>query len=143
MISKILMGLVCIAAAILLRIALFQSDSHLGIQRVYLDIVFWLPSAALLVSLLVFLILVPLKRLKLMQQAIMSLGTIIAWALVGVAIAVLIVMTFTFIENSPQGPLAIIIDAPLGATVGILVGLVTYVIPSLRRIEANRDVGAG
>ena len=53
-----------------------------------------------------------------MQQATIFFGAVIAWALVGVAVAVLIVLTSTFIENSPQGPLALIIDAPLGATIG-------------------------
>jgi hypothetical protein len=60
-------------------------------------------------------------------------GTIIAWALFGVAVAVLTVITFTFIESNPQGPLALIIDAPLGATVGILFGHVTYVLAKLDR----------
>ena len=63
------MGFVCIAAAILLREALFQSDGHLGIQRVYVDIVFWLPVAALLVSLLSFLNLVLTNQLKSMQTS--------------------------------------------------------------------------
>ena len=69
MIARVLTGIVSIATAILLSDALFRSDRYLGIQRFYLNIVFWLPLAALLVSLLVFLILVLIKQLKSIKES--------------------------------------------------------------------------
>jgi hypothetical protein len=96
--------------------------------------VLFLTPRALLSSVLVFLILALLKKIKVAEQLLSFFCSIVGWTFGGLGIASVIVIACTAYYNSSQGPFSIIfLDGPLGAGVGTVVGLVMW----LLKIRSN------
>jgi hypothetical protein len=89
--------------------------------------VWFLGPIAFLVGIVVFLILWLMKKIKLAEESLEFLYSVVGWGFGGLGIASAIVIAESAYYSSPQGPFSIIfLDGPLGAGVGTVVGLVFW-----------------
>jgi hypothetical protein len=91
------------------------------------------PLFAIPASLIAFFVAANLLKNKLREIVMDYLSLSFTWAVYGVGIAFVLVVFFTIIDPSPQGPLAFILYGPLGLSTGVLVGTwiwVTSVLPN-------------
>jgi len=114
-----------IVIVILLRaVVLEQYYTYFNEKTVWLIVkgIFFSPLIAFPASLIVFFFVVRTLngKVKLMIKEYFSI--IGYWALIGLGVAFVVIVTLTIISNSSQGPLALIIDGPLGVSSGILIG---------------------
>jgi hypothetical protein len=80
------------------------------------------PLFAIPASIIAFFLTANLLKIKIREIFMGYLSLSLTWAVYGVGIAFLLVVFFSIIEPSPQGPLAFILYGPLGLSTGILVG---------------------
>ena len=127
-IKQKLIGGAIIAAAILWRV--FTLDNYFPrlIGDSFYEWVLALPFFSLSLSALVFLGLAFLGKIKPATEWAPFLASVLVWSFAGVGIAFLIIISLTIYHNSPQGPFALISDSPLGAAVGIIVGLILWLL---------------
>jgi len=139
MIARQIIGCTVIFSTVLIRALVleFYIDLPDIINYLWMGILFLVPVAFLL-SVIVFLILGLLKKIKLAEQTFDFLCSVAGWALGGGGIASLIAIAIRAYYNSPQGPFSIIfLDGPLGAGVGTVVGFVMWLL-RLRDTEVSK-----
>ena len=125
------MGFLVIASAIVIRAIVLETYYTLpqNVEYYFIIGIWLLVPFMLLLSVVVFLSLAALKKIKLAEQSFGFVFSLFGWALGGVAIASVIVIAITAYYSSSQGPFAIIFfDGPLGAGVGMIVGLVMWLL---------------
>ena len=107
------------------------------INYLWMGILFLAPVAFLL-SVIVFLILGLLKKIKLAEQSFDFLCSVVGWVLGGIGIASVIIFAISAYTHGSQAPFALIFfDGPLGAGVGTVVGFVMW----LLKVGENWDFG--
>jgi hypothetical protein len=124
-----------IAGVLLLTVVLNQNYQRLNTHIVsfLLKVMIFSPIFAIPASLFAFLLAANLLKKKIREIFKEYLSLSFTWAVYGVGIAFILVVIFTIIEKSPQGPLVFILYGPLGLSTGILVGTwlwVTSVLPN-------------
>ena len=134
-----IIGCTVIFSAILIRV--FVLDVYVNSPAVidFLIMGIWfLAPVAFLLSIIVFLILGLLKKIKLAEQSFDFLCSVVGWALGGVGIASVIIFVISAYTHGSQSPFALIFfDGPLGAGVGTVVGFVMW----LLKVGENWDFG--
>ena len=91
--------------------------------------VWFLAPVALFLSIIVFLGLSLLKKIRMGEQFIDFLCSVVGWTLGGFGIATMIIIVISVYYDSLQGPFSIIfLDGPLGAGVGTFVGFVMWLL---------------
>ena len=127
-IGKKVNGCAIIAAAILWRALILDRSSPTLFGDIYYRWVLLFPLFSLSLSALVFLALAFTGTIKPAKEWDAFLVSVLRWAIAGIGIAFVVIIAITAYYNSPQGPLALILDGPLGAAVGIIVGLVFWIL---------------
>jgi hypothetical protein len=125
MIINKLLPISLIAIVVLLRAVVYdQNYEKLSdhTNMIILKGIFMSPLFAIPMSLIVFLMVSILIKKELTALFKPYFSTVLTWGLSGFGIAVVIIIALTAIYNSPQGPLALIMDGPLAFSAGILVG---------------------
>ena len=84
--------------------------------------IIWSPVVVVPVSMIVFIICGIKRHIKLLFIIKEYVIFVLAWALYGIFLAVVIIITLTIIYNSSQGPLGLFFDGPLSLSTGALVG---------------------
>ena len=126
MTGKKLVGCSIIAAAIFWRILLLDNYLPKVIGDIYYEWALSLPFFSFGLSALIFIGLAISGKIRLVKEWEPFLGSILLWSFAGVGIAFIIIVSGTIYYDSPQGPLALILDGPLGVAVGIIVGLIFW-----------------
>jgi hypothetical protein len=121
-----LVGCSIIAAAIFWRILLLDNYLPKVIGDIYYEWALSLPFFSFGLSALIFIGLAISGKIRLVKEWEPFLGSILLWSFAGVGIAFIIIVSGTIYYDSPQGPLALILDGPLGVAVGIIVGLIFW-----------------
>jgi hypothetical protein len=124
--GKKLVGCSIIAAAIFWRILLLDNYLPKVIGDIYYEWALSLPFFSFGLSALIFIGLAISGKIRLVKEWEPFLGSILLWSFAGVGIAFIIIVSGTIYYDSPQGPLALILDGPLGVAVGIIVGLIFW-----------------
>jgi hypothetical protein len=124
-----------IAGVLLSTVILNQNYQRLNTHIVsfLLKAMIFSPLFAIPASLIAFFVAADLSKNKIREIFMDYLSLSFTWAVYGVGIAFVLVIFFTVIDPSPQGPLAFILYGPLGLSTGILVGAwlwVTSVLPN-------------
>ncbi len=124
-----------IAGVLLLTVILSQNYQRLNthVASFLLKAMIFSPLFAIPASLIAFFVAANLLKNKLREIVMDYLSLSFTWAVYGVGIAFVLVVFFTIIDPSPQGPLAFILYGPLGLSTGVLVGTwiwVTSVLPN-------------
>lgn len=125
--SKVIGGAI-IAAAILWRALILDRFRRTLFVDIYYRWLLLLPLFSLLLSALVFLALAVTGNIKPAKEWDPFLVSVLRWVTAGIGIVVVIIIAITTYHNSPQGPLALILDGPLGAASGNIVGLVFWLL---------------
>ena len=130
MVMRRFIGCAVIASAILIRALVLDVYWYsLGIDFDLMMAIWYLVPIAFASSMIIFLILGLLKKIKLAEQVFDFLCSVVGWALGGIGIASVIVIAISAYYASAQGPFAIIFfDGPLGAGVGTFVGLFMWLL---------------
>ena len=126
--GKKLIGCTVITAAILWRLFALDNYSPKLIGDIYYEWMLALPFLSFSLSVLVFLVLGVSGNIKLGKEWVPFLGSVLLWSFAGVGIALVIIILLTAYFKSPEGPFALISDGPLGAAVGIIVGLLLWLL---------------
>ena len=121
-----LVGCSIIAAAIFWRILLLDNYLPKVIGDIYYEWALSLPFFSFGLSALIFIGLAISGKIRLVKEWEPFLGSTLLWSFAGVGIAFIIIVSGTIYYDSPQGPLALILDGPLGVAVGIIVGLIFW-----------------
>jgi hypothetical protein len=124
--GKKLVGCSIIAAAIFWRILLLDNYLPKVIGDIYYEWALSLPFFSFGLSALIFIGLAISGKIRLVKEWEPFLGSILLWSFAGVGIAFIIIVSGTIYYDGPQGPLALILDGPLGVAVGIIVGLIFW-----------------
>lgn len=113
-----------IAGVLLSTVILNQNYQRLNTHIVsfLLKAMIFSPLFAIPASIIVFFHTADLLKKRIREIFMGYLSLSLTWAVYGVGIAFVLVIFFTIIEPSPQGPLAFILYGPLGLSTGILVG---------------------
>ena len=69
------------------------------------------------------------------------LGRLLLWAVIGFAVAFVIMIGLTALYNSPQGPLALILYGPLAISCGMIVGTIRWRIQETKRPPSSAAGG--
>ena len=123
-------GCAVITLAVIIRAFFLEAHPPPRNVEFYMIIGIWaLAPAAFLVSVIIYLFLGLSKIINLAEQYLNFLFSIFGWALGGLAIASLIIISGSAYYASPQGPFSIIFfDGPLGTGVGIIVGVIMWLL---------------
>jgi hypothetical protein len=113
-----------IAGVLLSTVILNQNYQRLNTHIIsfLLKAMIFSPFFAIPASLIAFFVAADLSKNKIREIFMDYLSLSFTWAVYGVGIAFVLVIFFTVIDPSPQGPLAFILYGPLGLSTGILVG---------------------
>ncbi|PYJ69642.1 MAG: hypothetical protein DME76_08325 [Verrucomicrobia bacterium] len=125
-----IIGCTLISLAILMRAVVLEAHPPSPPLEDYLVMGIWvLVPMAFLLSIIVFLILGLLKKIRLAEQFFDFFCSVFGWALGGLGIASAVVIAISAYYASPQGPFSIIfLDGPLGVGLGTLVGFVMWLL---------------
>ena len=139
MVIRRIIGCTVICSAILIRVFVLEAHPPPPNVEDYLYMGIWfLAPVAFVLSVIVFLILGLLKKIKLAEQSFDFLCSVVGWALGGIGIASVIIFAISAYNHGSQAPFALIFfDGPLGAGVGTVVGFVMW----LLKVGENWDFG--
>lgn len=129
-VTRRIIGCGVIVSAILIRV--FVLDAYWFLLGIDLDLmmVLWsLAPVGLAASMMTFLILWLLKKINPAEQMFDFLCSVVGWLFGGIGIAAVIIIAISAYYHSAQGPFALIfLDGPLGAGVGMFVGLFMWLL---------------
>jgi hypothetical protein len=138
MIGKKTIGCAIIAIAICWRVFTLDDYFPRSIGDIYYEWALLLPFFSFSLTALVLAVLAVSGNIRGASEWIQFLRSTLFWSFAGVGIAFGVIIGLTAYYSSPQGLFAFLLsDGPLGAAVGILVGLVFWLVQLRSRPEAG------